>query len=613
MLRFRNRDRAREPKIGGARPPQMADGLLCLLNAMQLQKRVWRGAVTAIVRCAAIGWTVLGCGGSTSGARQGVRVGANVDAQLSINELMALNVLTTKDENGTVSPWIEIYNPTGDDIDLEGYALTDDFSTPQKSVLPKGAVVDAHGTLLLWADQNPSAGPTHVNVLLPASGGSLGFVRPDGSFIDRLSFGAQEVDFSAAREPDGSNNWVIAWNVSPGKSNPDGSGQPLTPQAAGDPPEMVPAAGDLSDTVLGYDVQPEFDLQIADADIATLKSSPTTWVQATLTFQGRAYGPIGVNLKGTSSFEPIDQKPAFRVNINKFAKGARFFGLEEFLLNNMTQDQSMIRERLAYWLGRQVGGIPTPRCNHAWVTMNGTALGLYATVEEAKDQMMAYTFSDSSGGVFTINYADFSSQYLANFQYQDGTDDTTLITNTANALTQQPASAATAAAGQFVNLQEFTRYLALMVLTGHWGGWPYAPDPEPVGANARLYEDPTSNQIYFIPQGINDAFSTGDWDFVATLKSRLAKDCVRTPSCFQQFSSQLTEILGKAQQLGWAAEAQRVAGQVASFVPMDSKKPYSNDSVAMYQQQVANFMNSRSSYVTKYLVAPTSTATASTP
>jgi spore coat protein CotH len=369
----------------------------------------------------------------------------------------------------------------------------------------------------------------------------------------------------------------------------------------------------MTDRVLGYDLQPHFDLQISDAGIASLRAAPTTWVQATLTFEGRTYGPIGVNLKGTSSFQPIDQKPAFRVNINKFVKGARMFGLKEFLLNNMVKDPSMIHERLAYWIGRQIGAVPTPRCNDSWVTMNGTTLGIYATVEEAKGTMMANSFTDATGGVYTLNYADFSTKYLPNFQYQDGTDDTTLITNTMSALTQQPATGATAAAGQFVNMHEFVRYWALMVLTGHWGGWPYAPDPEPVGANARIYLDPTSKQIYFIPQGINDAYSTGDFDFIATLKSKLAKDCARTPSCFQDFSGQLMEILGKAQQLDWAGEAARVSAQIASYVPMDTKKPYSDADVAMYQQQVAYFMNSRGNYISQYLVAPKSTSTASTP
>ena len=63
------------------------------------------------------------------------------------------------------------------------------------------------------------------------------------------------------------------------------------------------------------------------------------------------------------------------------------------------------------------------------------------------------------------------------------------------------------------------------------------------------------------------------------------------------------EILGKAQQLDWASEAARVSAQIASFVPKDTKKPYSDADVAMYQQQVANFMTSRSAYINQYLVA----------
>jgi hypothetical protein len=73
------------------------------------------------------------------------------------------------------------------------------------------------------------------------------------------------------------------------------------------------------------------------------------------------------------------------------------------------------------------------------------------------------------------------------------------------------------------------------------------------------------------------------------------------------------EILGKAQQLNWASEAARVSAQIASFVSMDTKKPYSTSDVAMYQQQVANFMNDRSAQISKYLVPPASTSTASTP
>ena len=551
----------------------------------------------------------IGPGGLPGSVDGGPAVDPSVDGQLTINELMPDNVLTVKDDRGAASPWIEIYNPTGQDIPLGGYGITDDFTAPGKAVLPAGVVAPAGGFLLLWADGNASAGPAHLAVLLSHLGGSLALARPDGSFIDRLTYGAQETDISAAREPDGSGSWISEWNVSPGAANPTGTGQPFPPQAVGDPPEAVPAAGDMSDRVLGYDLVPQFDLEISDDNIASLRAAPATWVQAMLVYQGRSYGPVGVNLKGTSSFQPIDGKPGFRVNVNKFVSGAKFFGLKEFLLNNMTTDPSMLRERLAYWIGRQIGGVPASRCNHSWVTMNGAPLGLYATVEEPKQQLMAYYFPDATGPVYTINYADFQPAYISAFELQDGTNDLSLINGATAALQMTPADAAIAAAAQFVNLHEFDRYWALMVLTGHWGGWPYAPDPEPVGANAGTYADPTTHQLYFIPEGINDAFSTADFDFVKQVKSVLAAACAASPSCFQDFSSQLNEIVGTATQLNWSGEMQRVAAQIAPYVAMDSKKPYSNDDVAMYQQQVGYFMTGRATFVAEYLVAPGATQT----
>jgi CotH kinase protein/Lamin Tail Domain len=546
-----------------------------------------------------------GCGGGKAGGGVGSATGTShvnsgVDGQLSINELMADNVLTAKDDRGTASPWIEIYNPTGEDVPLAGYALTDDFSNPKKSVLGQGVVVPAHGHLLLWADGEPAVGAAHLGILLSAGGGSVGLARPDGSFIQRLTYGAQQTDLSAAREPDGSTSWVTEWNVSPGAANPAG-GQPAAPQASGDGPEMIPAAGDVSDRVLGYDLIPQFDLQISDAGIASLRASPNSWVQATIVYQGRSYGPVGVNLKGTASFQTIDQKPGFRVSATQFAKGARFFGLKKFLLNNMGTDPSMVHERLAYWIARQIGGVPASRCNHSWVTLNGAPLGLYATVEEPRSQMMAYSFTDATGGVYTINYADFTSALVANFQYDDGKQDTTLINQTTAALATAPADAAIATAGRYVNMHQFARFWAICVLTGHWGGWPYAATNEPAGANAEVYADPTSNQLYFIPTGINDALASGDYDFINQVKSVLARNCAASSSCYQDFANQLLQMDAQATQLGWSAERDRVVAQIAAYVQMDTRKPYSNDDVAMYQQQTGYFITGRDTYIRKYL------------
>src|SRR3954470_24985977 len=113
-------------------------------------------------------------GGSMGGmAGGGPAVPPEIDGQLVINELMAANVLTAKDENGAAWPWIEILNPTDTDVPLRGYAVTDDFAMPGKGVIPDGPVVPAHGYLTLWLDRGASAGATHVAAGLNVTGGVI--------------------------------------------------------------------------------------------------------------------------------------------------------------------------------------------------------------------------------------------------------------------------------------------------------------------------------------------------------------------------------------------------------------------------------------------------------
>ena len=63
------------------------------------------------------------------------------DHAIAINEIMAANALSAKDDTGAAVPWVELYNPTSGDISLAGYAVTDDFSQPHHAVLPEGATV----------------------------------------------------------------------------------------------------------------------------------------------------------------------------------------------------------------------------------------------------------------------------------------------------------------------------------------------------------------------------------------------------------------------------------------------------------------------------------------
>jgi hypothetical protein len=530
-----------------------------------------------------------GEGGGGSGG-DGPAVPPEVDGQLLINELMAANALTMKDETGAASPWIEILNPTEVDVPLRGYGVTDDLAVPGKGVIGDGAVVPARGYLIVWVDGNPEAGPTHVAAYLNKVGGNVGLARPDGSYIDQLTYGAQETDLSAAREPDGAPTWAIEWHVSPGAANPAGSGQAGTPAAD---PESVPTAGDPSDRILGYDQMPQFSLTIGAAEIQSLMTAPDVYVPATLTYDGREYGPVGVHLKGMQSFEPIDRKPSLRVNIDKFVPAAAFFGLKDLTLNNMHSDFSMMHERIAYWVARQAG-VPASRANHALVTVNGQSYGLYTNVETVKRHILSRAFGNNTGSLFEATDVDFRAQYIPFYELVAGPDDRSLLSGVAAALTAADPGDAMTAAAAYADIDQFTRFWAMCAVVGQLDSFPYS-DP---GDDYFTYANPATGRLAFMPWGIDESFYAGDIDINA-VHSVMALQCKASSACYTKFVDNVWDIMALVERVDWLGEHGRVAAQIAPHVAQDTRKWYT-----MYQQDMWYFMTDRRQNIAAWVPGP---------
>jgi hypothetical protein len=526
-----------------------------------------------------------------------------LDGQIVINEVMAANVLTVTDEGGRAGDWIELFNPTATDLPLGGYGLTTNLDMPGLAKFPAGVTLHAGEHLVVWIDGGVATGPLHVKLSLSKQGGAIGLSRPDGTFIDRVTFGAQEVDFSAAREPDGSNLWAIEWHASPGAANPAGSGQPIGLEDATQPPEQIPAAGDLSERILGYDAMPAFALTIGPDQWAALQKDPDTYVPATLTYDGRAYGPIGVHLKGMQSFEPIDGKPSLHLNIDKFADGATFFGLKDITLNNMHSDPSMMHERIAYWVARQVGGVPASRANHAFLTVNGQPYGLYANIETVKKRIVSRWFTNDGGSLFSATDVDFIPADIPYFELVTGPDDRTLLSGVATALASGTPDQQIAAAAQYVNLDQMLRFWAFCAIVGQFDSFPYS-NP---GDDYFAYADPTTQRLWFMPWGMDETFLSGDLDIVGRMYAPIAKACMASSTCFQAYVNQVWDVLAKVEALDWVAEHDRVVAQIAPLVQMDTRRHYTDDEVAHGQSDMRFFVSERRMHLNTLIPPATGT------
>jgi hypothetical protein len=151
------------------------------------------------------------------------------DGSLFINEFLAKNETGITDEAGEFEDWIEIYNPSGTSVDLDGYSLTDDLTDLQQWQFPP-TTLPAGGYLIVWCDGDPGDGPLHSNFKLGASGEEIGLSGPVSAgspLIDSYIFGPQSADISEGRVTDGAAVWTFFHAPTPGAANSPPLHQPL--------------------------------------------------------------------------------------------------------------------------------------------------------------------------------------------------------------------------------------------------------------------------------------------------------------------------------------------------------------------------------------------------
>lgn len=118
-----------------------------------------------------------------------------------INEFLAVNTKGALDEDGTVQPWIEVYNPNlTTAVSLLNYKLTDGTNTwtfPSVQVMPDDR-------LLVWAsgkNRTVVTAPLHTSFTIPAGGGTLSLLNGSNTVVSSfIAYPAQTADVSWGRD-----------------------------------------------------------------------------------------------------------------------------------------------------------------------------------------------------------------------------------------------------------------------------------------------------------------------------------------------------------------------------------------------------------------------------
>ena len=141
------------------------------------------------------------------------------ETDLCINEIMIANIDQFVDPSWNYGPWVELFNPTGTDIQIRGYWVSDDPGQPKKVRIPRDLSVPAGGFANLWFDHHDKYCITQLPLKLDADGGTFILSRSDGTPVATLDYPPCVPRASYARTDDGAGEWQWSSTPTPNASN----------------------------------------------------------------------------------------------------------------------------------------------------------------------------------------------------------------------------------------------------------------------------------------------------------------------------------------------------------------------------------------------------------
>jgi hypothetical protein len=344
---------------------------------------------------------------------------------------------------------------------------------------------------------------------------------------------------------------------------------------------------------------------------------------------------IGVRLKGRASFQPIGDKPAFKV---KFTEGEaeRFLGLSRLTLNNMVQDPSGIRERLAYRVYRDVG-VEAPLANSARVYVKRGEgsyeyYGLYANVQTLDRRFVEYRFGEVGGAAGNL-YDTKNVEYFSDFdrsrdRQQAGTEpgaqerrfqletndtapDTRDLTAAIDAVfvdqIEPSASQLVADTLPVIDVEQWLRVAAAQALLADWDGFAGARN------NYKAYRDLVRGKFVILPWGTDQTFGyigeyRPNWHYALTHESSergrplfLLRCLADTAACSNDYMRIVADVAARFDTQALLAEADHARQQVEQALLEDQRKPHDDEESRSSAQHVRHFIEHRVACVGKLI------------
>ena len=118
---------------------------------------------------------------------------------------------------------------------------------------------------------------------------------------------------------------------------------------------------------------------------------------------GEAFRNVAIRAKGNTSLTQVrsldSDRYSFKIEFDHYDDTNLYYGLDKVCLNNIIQDNTYMKDYLAYQMMNEFG-VASPLCSYVNITVNGEEWGLYLAVEAVEESFLQRNYKSGYGELY---------------------------------------------------------------------------------------------------------------------------------------------------------------------------------------------------------------------
>ena len=145
------------------------------------------------------------------------------------------------------------------------------------------------------------------------------------------------------------------------------------------------------------------DIVIDDWDAFLQTAQSEEYSVCSVVIDGEAFKNVGIRGKGNTSLSTVSSmdsdRYSFKIEFDQYDSTKSYYGLDKLSLNNLIQDNTMMKDYLVYQMMNEFG-VAAPLCSYVYITVNGEGWGLYLAVEAVEESFLQRNYGNDYGDLY---------------------------------------------------------------------------------------------------------------------------------------------------------------------------------------------------------------------